>query len=100
MTDPHTEPQTMPERTIEVPRPVYPGDHETLPYHRYHVERRFESKFISGLVVRDNGRGDFKCPRCKEKLPGLDHGEDTTCPECNLRMQLYGNGLHIWEGQP
>ncbi len=72
---------------------------EIVPYDDFHIPARRKSRYIPSMIVDTFGRGVLICPRCSEKNPGLKHSEDLTCCECNLRMQLYGNGLHIWDAR-
>ncbi len=73
-------------------------DAEMVAYSDFHETAMRKSRFIPNATVQvADARGVLTCPRCGEHQPGLLHAEDTTCPECNLRMQLYGNGLTLWE---
>ena len=77
----------------------YPDNCEMVMYSSYHTHKTTRSKLIKDLAVELTGPGTLTCPRCSEKLPGLRHSEAATCPECNLRMQVYGNALFLWEGR-
>ena len=89
----------MADKSVGVPAVIYPADSEILSYAEFEIEESRPAEFIETEHIRNYRPIPFRCPRCKEKLPGLDHGEDLACPECNLRMQLYGNALHIWVHQ-
>jgi hypothetical protein len=69
---------------------------EILDYRDYHQETRRESRFVPGLLITEEGLGVVYCPRCKSGRKGLQHGEEIQCV-CGLKMQLFGNALHIWE---
>jgi Zn finger protein HypA/HybF involved in hydrogenase expression len=54
---------------------------------------RFDREAIISVKV------GLRCPRCKEMLPVLEHGDKQMCPNCSLRMQLLGNALYVWEAE-
>lgn len=72
-----------------------PGS-ETFAAHEYTRQETKPSKFDSDRSITiDVG---LTCPRCKGALPLLEHGKNTTCGYCGLRLELHGNGLTVWEG--
>jgi hypothetical protein len=68
---------------------------EILPYHKYHRSNKLESALIPGLVVGDDTEGTMVCPRCQARRDGIKHGAKATCSNCTLKMQRWGNGLHL-----
>lgn len=42
--------------------------------------------------IRITGMGIMRCPKCKEKMPRMEHLENRKC-ECGLEMYLTGNSL-------
>jgi hypothetical protein len=64
---------------------------ETFAAHHY-VIREQKQSVIDPSVTHEIEVG-ITCPRCKTRLPMLDHWESQRCKECNLHMQLHGNAL-------
>lgn len=54
------------------------------------------SRLIDGLMVHSRMEG-FSCPRCSEKMAGLQHGKRESCRSCALQFVSFGNGLYIWD---
>jgi predicted RNA-binding Zn-ribbon protein involved in translation (DUF1610 family) len=54
-----------------------------------------QSVFISGMTVQ--GESYFICPRCGAKHIHPEHGNGYKCNICQLKWQMYGSGLYIWE---
>lgn len=37
----------------------------------------------------------MECPKCKNTLKDMDHGEIQKCNKCKTILQVFGNGLHV-----
>ncbi len=58
-------------------------------YRGYHeVRSRIDAYAV--LLVEDK---QMTCPRCHNKIPAMEHGEQRSCRFCGLTMELYGNNL-------
>lgn len=68
---------------------------ETLSYSNYTVSSSRPSRYDKGREVTTIDA--MVCPRCRTRRPPLEHGGKATCKGCNLRMQLFGNGLTVWD---
>lgn len=67
---------------------------ETLPADKYIVRETRQSKFDPDATITIDVA--LICPRCKNHLPLLEHGEYAQCEKCHLYLQLFGNGLVVW----
>jgi hypothetical protein len=70
--------------------------HLDVPRHRYVRTLPGEPSIVPGIKVR--GREQGQCPRCTLWGLAMKHGEEETCPSCNLRIVTYGNGIFVGEG--
>lgn len=77
-------------------RPIYPDYAEQVPFTDYAIEGKFPSKFAKNVeLTKVIG---LTCPGCHTSLNTvLDHSDHTSCPRCDLKMQLFGNCLNIWK---
>lgn len=89
-------PQTQPTDTLTEPR-ITIDIGEILPYSDYYAPLVRDSAIIPGLEVTDWERGTLTCPRCGHQMSNIPHGAEAVCPSCELRMQRWGNALHIWD---
>jgi transcription initiation factor IIE alpha subunit len=71
-----------------------PGS-ETFAAHLYTIREVRQSRFDRDATLTIDVA--LMCPRCKTRLSLLDHGKSQKCSKCSLRMELYGNGLTVWE---
>jgi Zn ribbon nucleic-acid-binding protein len=75
---------------------VSENDVETFAFHNYWIRGSKRSKFADG--VEHEVTAGFGCPRCKTaNMIALDHGDHRECKHCGLQVQLFGNGLHVWD---
>jgi ribosomal protein S27AE len=68
---------------------------ERLAAHSYMIQVEYPSKYDRDTTVTVNL--GIRCPRCKEELNMLEHGESQRCFMCGLHMELMGNALEVWE---
>jgi len=69
--------------------------HETLLYNKYEIRNIQRSQIDPGAMI--SVPTGLRCPRCKEVLKVMDHGKKQTCHKCDLKLQLFGNGLHCYD---
>ena len=74
-----------------------PESAEKHEYTGFHKIDKIKSVFVPGAEVDDPTTARTECPRCSTELPALDHGDYCKCHECGLQMELFGNGLALWE---
>lgn len=68
---------------------------ETFAATSYTISETRKSKFDPDVTLTIDVA--LICPRCKGKLPLLEHGENTKCSNCGLKLEQYGNGLTVWD---
>lgn len=52
-------------------------------------------------IRKDRSLGDrpFRCPRCANTHPAIEHGNKSHCPNCGLKFEVWGNMLRV-SGMP
>ena len=64
---------------------------ETLTRSDYAFSEKVQSKIDPEKTLRVEA--GLYCPRCKEKIESLDHGQSEICSNCHLKMTSWGNAL-------
>ena len=62
---------------------------ENLDYHNYVILEEKQSQIDTDATIYI--KVCMKCPRCKTRMPLIEHGETAKCQSCRLIMTVYGN---------
>jgi len=71
-------------------------EEETHEFSQFVLKEKKPSRFVPRATL--TVEVGISCPRCAERLPMLEHGGKQKCVKCNLNMQVFGNGITLWEG--
>ena len=66
-------------------------ENELFPMHEFLVRASKKSQirddYYHPIII------GLRCPRCNTINDEIDHGQFSRCKDCNLRMEVWGNGL-------